>query len=67
MKEKALTSISEGEVTFRNDDGMPIVFSKSGTNGSYEIQKAASLQSPETEYGTIRGRIRGQSGCYRRR
>lgn len=52
---------------FRNDDGTPVAFSKSGTTGPYEVRPAASLQSPITDYGTIRGITSGQSGYYRRR
>lgn len=50
---------------FRNDDGTPVAFSKSGTTGPYEIRTAAQLQYPN--YGTIRGRNSGDSGYYRRR
>lgn len=50
---------------FRNDDGTPLAFSKSGTTGPYEVRPAASLQVPN--YGTIRGRNSGDSGYYRRR
>jgi RHS repeat-associated protein len=50
---------------FRNDDGTPVAFSKSGVKGPYEIRSAASLQVPL--YGTIRGRNKDSSGYYRRR
>jgi len=50
---------------FRNDDGTPVAFSKSGEKGMYEIRAAARLQYPN--YGTIRGRNEGDSGYYRRR
>jgi RHS repeat-associated protein len=50
---------------FRNDDGTPVAFSKSGETGPYEVRNAASLQVPT--YGTIRGRNSGDSGFYRRR
>ena len=50
---------------FRNDDGTPIAFSKSGEKGRYEVRSAASLQFPN--YGTIRGREKDPSGYYRRK
>ena len=50
---------------FRNDDGTPMAFSKSGETGRYERRSAASLQG--SSYGTIRGRNSGDSGYYRRR
>jgi hypothetical protein len=50
---------------FRNVDGTPIVFSKSGEMGPYQILPAAALQTPL--YGTIRGINSGDSGYYRQR
>jgi RHS repeat-associated protein len=50
---------------FRNDDGTPVAFSKSGVTGRFEIIGAAQLQGGN--YGTIRGRNTGDSGYYRRR
>ncbi len=50
---------------FRNDDGTPVAFSKSGEKGRYETRTASSLQVPN--YGTIRGRNDDPSGYYRRR
>ena len=50
---------------FRRDDGVPEVFSKSGTTGRYERRSASSLEGGN--YGTIRGRKSEQSGYYRRK
>ena len=50
---------------FREDDGTPIAFSKSGEHGRYERRSAASLQTDLC--GTIRGRSGDSSGYYRRR
>ena len=50
---------------FRDDDGTPVAFSKSGTNGRYENKEAGRLQTDL--YGTIRGRNKDSSGYYRRR
>jgi len=50
---------------FRNDDGTPVAFSKSGEKGRYEVRSASSLQVPN--YGTIRGREKDPSGYYRRK
>lgn len=50
---------------FRNDDGTPVAFSKSGVTGPYHIAKVAELQT--ALYGTVRGRNSGDSGYYRRR
>jgi len=48
---------------FRSDDGVPIVFSKSGTNGPYQIRSASSLQGVQpgkarADYGQISGYFR---------
>jgi YD repeat-containing protein len=50
---------------FRNDDGTPVAFSKSGETVRYEMRTAASLQVPM--YGTIRGISSKDSGYYRKR
>jgi RHS repeat-associated protein len=50
---------------FRKDDGTPMVFSKSGEHGPYEMAKAVELQG--ATYGTIRGRNKGDSGYYRKK
>ncbi|HKV41401.1 MAG TPA: hypothetical protein VJX67_19500 [Blastocatellia bacterium] len=49
---------------FRNDDGTPIAFSKSGMTGPYEVGDPGDLQRA---YGTIRGRNDGDSGYYHRK
>jgi RHS repeat-associated protein len=46
---------------FRNDDGVPVVFSKSGARGPYEIGTTNEIGSG---YGTIRGIQSGQTGYY---
>jgi hypothetical protein len=50
---------------FRNDDGTPVAFSKSGVTGRFEVIGAPQLQGGN--YGPIRGRNNGESGYYRRR
>ena len=49
---------------FRDDSGVPLVFSRSGSGGPFEIGKATEFQNQT--YGTIRGRNSNESGYYRR-
>ncbi|MFV0387902.1 MAG: RHS repeat-associated core domain-containing protein [Pyrinomonadaceae bacterium] len=54
---------------FRNDDGTPVAFSKSGVKGRYEIRYVfGDYPGLEVEiYGTVSGRNANESGFYRRR
>jgi RHS repeat-associated protein len=49
---------------FRNDDGVPVVFSKSGKGGPYETATTNEIGAKYPVYGTIRGINSGQSGYY---
>jgi hypothetical protein len=50
---------------FRNDDGTPVAFSKSGTTGRFQVVEPSRLQG--ATYGTIRGKSDTDGGYYRRR
>lgn len=50
---------------FRMNDGKPVVFSKSGEHGAYEIKTTRALQVPM--YGTVRGKNEGETGFYRKK
>jgi len=53
---------------FADDSGTPIVFSKSGTKGPYQVDPAESFEGqrgPDVNYGTIQGVNKGDSGYYR--
>jgi hypothetical protein len=52
---------------FRNDNGDPVVFSKSGERGRYEIATTNDQRWTDYQYGTIRGINRGETGFYRPR
>ena len=55
---------------FADDSGTPIVFSKSGQLGPYQIAPAGTLQGvvgPGVDYGTIRGLNKDESGYCRPR
>ena len=49
---------------FRDDNGVPGVFSRTGAGGRFELGKATHFQN--ATYGTIRGRSSNESGYYRR-
>ncbi len=49
---------------FRNDDGLPVVFSKSGVRGQYETVTTSEIGTKYPGYGTIRGISSGQTGYY---
>lgn len=49
---------------FRNDDGVPVVFSKSGGRGPYETATTSEITSKYSNYGTIKGINPGQTGYY---
>jgi RHS repeat-associated protein len=49
---------------FRGDDGVPIVFSKSGGGGPFEMATTARITEKYPDYGTIRGINRGDTGFY---
>lgn len=52
---------------FRNDEGVPVVFSKSGARGPYEIVSSDEIGTKYPGYGTIQGKNPGQTGYYRPR
>jgi hypothetical protein len=49
---------------FRNDDGVPVVFSKSGVRGPYGTPTTSEIGTKYPGYGTIRGINRGETGYY---
>lgn len=52
---------------FRDDTGKPIVFSKSGERGPYEIATLSDPRWRRYGYGSIRGISSGETGLYRPR
>jgi RHS repeat-associated protein len=52
---------------FRDDSGVPIVFSRSGTGGPFEYGSAYSSRFQNSTYGTIRGIGKDPTGFYGRR
>jgi hypothetical protein len=49
---------------FRKDDGVPVVFSKSGGRGPYEMATFSEIATKYPSYGTISGISSGQTGYY---
>ena len=49
---------------FRNDDGVPVVFSKSGVRGPYETATTTEIGTKYPSYGTIKGIHSGETGYY---
>ncbi len=50
---------------FRNDNGTPVVFSKSGLQGPYETATTTDPRWARYNYGVITGIKKGDSGYYR--
>jgi hypothetical protein len=50
---------------FRNDNGDPVVFSKSGARGPFESATTNDARWTRYGYGTITGIDKGDRGCYR--
>jgi hypothetical protein len=50
---------------FRGDDGVPVVFGKSGKGGPYELGTPASITAKYSPlYGAVRGINTGETGFY---
>jgi RHS repeat-associated protein len=49
---------------FRNDDGAPVVFSKSGARGPFELPTTSEIGAKYPNYGTIQGINKGETGYY---
>jgi len=49
---------------FRNDEGVPVVFSKSGARGPYETPTTTEIGTKYPGYGTIRGINSAETGYY---